>query len=95
MSSIPAVFERLDGPQWIELEGGTAEEECAITPKEYAAAKRDYVTLPPRSSEGDAEYQALMEIKDMPLVRTADDADAFEALKRRRSRRVAKPLPLD
>ena len=40
------------------------------------------------------EHEALMEANDAPLVTSDADADAFDALKGRRSRRVAKPLPV-
>jgi hypothetical protein len=41
-----------------------------------------------------AERQGMMEANKAPLVTNDADADAFEAMKRRRSRRVAKPLTL-
>lgn len=40
------------------------------------------------------EHAAMMEAADAPLVTNDPDADAFEALKGRQSRRVAKPLPI-
>jgi hypothetical protein len=40
------------------------------------------------------EHEAMMEANDAPLVTSDADADAFDALKARRSARVAKPLPI-
>jgi hypothetical protein len=42
----------------------------------------------------DEHYRGLLEVNNSPLVESNVDAAAFEALKRRRSRRLAKPLPI-
>lgn len=46
------------------------------------------------TSPDKGEHEAMMEANDAPLVTSDAEADAFDALKGRRSRRVAKPLPV-
>jgi hypothetical protein len=51
--------------------------------------------LPPTAKPKRApEHEALVEINNTPLVEGDADADAFEDLTGRRSRHVAKPLPI-
>jgi hypothetical protein len=60
------------------------------------ALLRDRISqpAPPSPDKHRLEHEALMEANDAPLVTSDADADAFDAMKRRRSRRVAKPLPI-
>jgi hypothetical protein len=77
--------------------------EAEVASYAHTAAIRADLAIPPLElpyPEGaecasDTEFEAVMRMKMEPLVVTDADADAFEELKRRRAKRVAKPLPIE
>jgi hypothetical protein len=88
-------------PFWIFLDQEA--EQATIGPiatfkQPPSAAAFDYVVLEPIADQVEADFEAMTRAHDVPLVGSAEDADALSALMRRpppKRRALPKPLPLD
>ncbi len=98
MSNFQAVAKRpsrvIEG--WTVLDCDVVDPALTISPAEYGAAegKPELGTAPSGRGE-DMVFDAVLKMKNEPLVLTDAQVEAYADLKRRRARRMAKPLPLE